>query len=138
MSRCYNPNTPNYAHYGGKGIRVCDRWRLGEDGKTAYECFANDMGIRPNSSYSIDRINVNGDYTPENCRWATKRQQSVNQGISKRNTSGVKGVYYRKKSRVWEVGMSVNNTYVYLGRYRSLDEAKTARAAAEKKYENII
>lgn len=71
-SRCTNPNTRGYENYGGRGINVCDRWL------NSYEDFLADMGRRPSPNHSIDREDVDGDYTPENCRWATPHQQSQN------------------------------------------------------------
>lgn len=72
IARCTNANTKYYADYGGRGIGVCARWRSG------FENFFIDMGPRPSNAHSLDRINVNGNYDPENCRWATREQQAAN------------------------------------------------------------
>lgn len=72
--RCRNPNNHKYPDYGGRGIRVCERW-TGPDG---FVHFASDMGDRPSLSHSVDRIDNDGDYEPTNCRWATVAQQNRN------------------------------------------------------------
>lgn len=71
ITRCTNSNVRSWRQYGGRGIRVCDRWR------TDYSAFELDMGPRP-SGTSLDRIDVNGHYEPSNCRWASRDTQSLN------------------------------------------------------------
>jgi hypothetical protein len=70
--RCYNSNHNRYKDYGGRGIKVCDMWL------NSFENFLNDMGERPEGT-SLDRINNNGNYEPNNCKWATKSEQRINQ-----------------------------------------------------------
>jgi hypothetical protein len=70
--RCGDPNNKRFADYGGRGIRVCARWR-------EFANFYSDMGPRPSDVYSIDRINNDGNYEPSNCRWATAKEQRANQ-----------------------------------------------------------
>jgi hypothetical protein len=83
--RCSNPNAPHYECYGGRGIAVCERWA------NSFEDFYEDMGPRPSRGHSIDRIDVNGNYEPSNCRWATVEQQ-------RRNTRANRFVQYLGKN----------------------------------------
>tara|TARA_R110000822_G_scaffold244175_1_gene372931 strand:- start:221 stop:745 length:525 start_codon:yes stop_codon:yes gene_type:complete len=71
-NRCNNSNSTDYKHYGGRGIKICDRWNK------SFVYFLEDMGMKPYPSYSIDRIDVNGNYEPTNCRWTTQKEQVKN------------------------------------------------------------
>lgn len=76
-SRCYNTKLVNFSEYGGRGIKVCDRWL------ESFENFFLDMGSRPTPQHSIDRIDTNGNYEPTNCRWATRERQQRNRRDTK-------------------------------------------------------
>ena len=82
-SRCFNENNKAYKHYGGRGITVCDEW-LGPEGFDRFEKWSYENGYKPESGLSLDRIDVNGNYEPENCRYATVFVQTVNQRKPKR------------------------------------------------------
>lgn len=97
--RCSNPNTKNYCRYGGRGIKVCERW---------LECFENfftDMGLKPSRQHSLDRFpDNNGNYEPGNCRWATLREQSLNRRTNVRLTYAGKTLTIQEWSE--ETGMN--------------------------------
>ena len=126
LQRCNNKNSHKYSDYGGRGIVVCEKW-------LAFENFFADMGQRPHGK-TLERIDVNGNYEPSNCKWATATEQQRNQRIQRNNSSGVKGVSWDKSKGKWTAQISVNYKNIYIGRFSSLQEAALARKRAEEKY----
>lgn len=125
--RCYRSNNPAYPDYGGRGIAVCEEW-------DSFEQFYVDMGPRPTPKHSIDRIDVNGNYCKENCRWGTKTQQAINRRLQKNNTSGVCGVTKLKKNGKYRAQIKIQSTTICLGEFLYFEDAVAARLAAEKLY----
>lgn len=129
LSRCYTKSDNKYEDYGGRGIKVCDRWRNAK----GFLNFLDDMGNRPTPKHSIDRIDVNGDYEPNNCRWATIHQQASN----KRNNTAIPGVSWDVNRNKWAARLNVNKEKVLNKRFNSLKDAVAARQAAEDRYLNF-
>lgn len=113
--RCSNPSNKKFDYYGGKGIKVCQRW---DD----FSLFLADMGTRP-PGLTIDRINADGDYEPCNCRWATRKEQSRNREYCRRV------VWDGKEQLLWkladEYGVPVHTVHQRLNRGWSLDRTLT-------------
>jgi hypothetical protein len=128
IQRCTNPSATQYEHWGGRGIKVCDRWL------NSFENFINDMGKRPTKKHSIDRIDVNGDYEPDNCHWITNLEQQVNKRTPKTNKSGTMGVSWHKRMNKWHVRITINHREKHIGYFENIEDAIEARKQAETKY----
>jgi hypothetical protein len=125
-TRCLKEAHHTYKDYGGRGIKVCPEW---ETSYIAFQEWALANGYADN--LSIDRIDVNGDYCPDNCRWADPSTQAYNKRITKRNTSGVVGVSYNKRTGKYVAYITKNYKMKYLGAFETLEEAAKARKDAE-------
>ena len=128
-SRCNNPNATGYKHYGGKGIKVCSRW------DDDFYSFLKDMGPRPIGK-SIDRIDVNKDYTPENCKWADATEQA-------RNTSSNNFIEYDGEIlclQEWSerLGIKSNTILTRIRRGWSIEEAFEVRMRGKKEYSGSL
>jgi len=128
MKKRCSSNYKEHKYYADRGIQVCERWQ------NSFEDFFKDMGVRPSPQHSIDRINNDKGYFPENCRWATPLEQSRNKRIYSNNTSGLSGVTWDKRIRKWAVNISVNKQKFWLGAFNNIFEAAYARKSAELKY----
>ena len=117
--RTLNPKHIQFPDYGGRGITICDEWK--NDFMSFYN-WAMLNGYEENKGLSIDRIDNDGGYSPENCRWTTQVIQNRNQRIKKNNTSGYKGVSYYKKTGKYVAQICVNRKNIHLGYFQTLVE----------------
>lgn len=129
-NRCYDSSADNYERYGGAGVTVCDEWR--EDFNTFVE-WANANGYK--DGLTIDRIDPDKPYSPDNCRWADYYTQAQNRGMLKANKTGVIGVSFNTRFNKYTASIRRNDLRKYLGSYDTLEEASDARKKAEEYFE---
>lgn len=123
-ARCLNPQHPSYKDYGGRGIKICDSWLKD------FGTFLNDLGPKPDKYSTLDRINNNGNYEPDNCRWISIQDQQKNRS----NNNIVPGVHYEKSRNKWHVDITRFGKKIFLGRFKDFDIAKKVRLEAEERY----
>lgn len=120
IQRCNNPKSSSYMNYGARGINVCDRWLIAKN-------FINDMYPTFQEGLTLDRINTNKNYEPDNCRWATLNVQHRNtRKIYNHNTSGYRGVSWYRRDNLWVVRIRINSKNVHIGRFNDILEAAKA------------
>lgn len=120
INRCNNPKNKDYKYYGGRGITVCNRW-------LNIENFIEDMYQSHQEGLSLDRINVNGNYEKDNCRWATKEIQARNtRRIMITNKSGYRGVSFIKSRNKWGAKITIRTKKILLGTFKTALEAAKA------------
>lgn len=110
-TRCINPKAINYPHYGGRGVKVCERWLH------SFENFLADMGPAPSNKHTLDRFpNQEGDYEPGNCRWATHKTQN-------NNRRGNRLLTFQGKTQTvaqWADDIGINSSTLYHRLYRGM------------------
>lgn len=126
-ARCNNPNDKDYAHYGGRGITVCNEWMHSAE---PFILWALDNGYA--DGLSIDRIDVNKGYEPNNCRWVSWKAQERNRRTLRNNKTGHNGIHMDRGK--YRATIYVNNKRIDLGRHETIEAAIEARKQGELKY----
>ena len=122
VKRCTNPNVWDYKHYGARGITVCEEW-LNVSNFVAW-C---DLTYPNIEDATLDRINNDKGYSPENCTWSDKTTQILNRRIMKNNKSGYVGVIWNKRDRKWRANIRINKILKQIGSFKTKEEATQAR-----------
>ena len=117
-TRCNNPNYYQFSLYGGRGIKICPEW---DD----FFVFLRDMGPRPSKAHTLERIDYNGNYCPENCKWDTHLSQSINQRMQCNNRSGYRGVSRRRGK--WSAQVNYKRVPYLIGTFETARDAAVAR-----------
>jgi hypothetical protein len=127
-ARCYKTSYQHYDRYGGRGIKVCDEW------KNDFLAFYRDMGKKPTPQHQLDRIDNNGDYCKDNCRWSTPSQNCYNRSRYHNKTKFTGVSENTSKKGRYSAWFSVNRKHIQVGTYDSPEEAYKERIKAMKRY----
>lgn len=123
IRRCHSEGSKSFHNYGGRGIYVCKRWR------DSFLDFLKDVGKRPSNKYSLDRIDNDKGYFPDNCRWTTRDIQTANRRRSENTSSRYRGVSIIRKTGRWKVAVrskGYNHNYLHVGNFDCEKEAAKA------------
>jgi hypothetical protein len=126
LSRCSIPSATGYKNYGGRGISVCERWKT-------FELFFEDMGFPPEDGFTLDRIDNNRGYSPDNCRWSSRKEQNRNQ----RDLVFLEFDGRIKCLSAWaeELGMQASSIKARINRGWSVEKALSMKMRDHKPYE---
>ena len=133
INRCTNKNRVDYQYYGGRGIKVCSEWLDRKTGAKAFCEWALAHGYK--EGLTIDRIDVNGDYCPQNCRWVTMAVQCTNRR-PKANKTGFPGVT-RLESGNYQATITISGKTISFGTFKTAEQAGKAYHTAKAKRDNI-
>lgn len=127
--RCTHEAASHYERYGERGVSVCQEWI------DSFEAFADwSIANGYKETLEIDRIDNNGNYSQENCRWVSHMENSRNRNTRKTSKSGVSGVIFRKDINKWRVTICANYKRINIGNYDTFEDAVSARKKAEEEY----
>lgn len=130
--RCSNPKHKHYENYGGRGIKI--EYEPWETDYAEFSSWAKDNGYK--KGLTLERLDNNKGYSPDNCIWATRKIQNRNQRVRKDNNTGIRGVSWDKDIKMFSVSLNCNNKLMYLDHFNTIEEAAEARKQAELKYWN--
>ena len=122
LQRCTNTMRQSYKWYGARGITVCEEWQ----DVTNFVAWAE--STHPNmEGYTLDRINNDKGYSPENCTWSDKTTQAINKRMQKNNKSGYVGVIWHIRNKKWGANIRINKILKQIGPFKTIEEAIQAR-----------